>query len=101
MGIDVTDVKVTPVKGDGNTRAVASVTLGDSFVVHGVRVVEGEKGLFVSMPQRKDGQGAYRDVAHPVTAEARALVASKVLEGYQQAIERGERPREVATSRER
>jgi stage V sporulation protein G len=92
--IDVTDVKVAPVQGEGPTRAMASVTLGESFVVHGLRVVEGEKGLFVAMPQRKDGQGNYRDVAHPVTPEMRAVVSSAVLEGYQQAIERGERPRE-------
>lgn len=91
--IDVTDVKVVPVQGEGPTRAMASVTLGESFVVHGLRVVEGEKGLFVTMPQRKDGQGNYRDVAHPVTPEMRAVMSSAVLEGYEQAMERGERPR--------
>lgn len=101
MAIEVSDVRVQPVKGEGATRAMASVTLGDSFVVHGVRVVESEKGLFVAMPQRKDGQGQYRDVAHPVSAELRARISSAVLEGYQQAIERGERPREVASSRDR
>lgn len=93
--IDVTEVKVVPIRGEGATRAMASVTLADSFVVHGVRVVEGEKGLFVTMPRQRDSEGNFRDVAHPVTAEARALVSSKVLEEYQRAMERGERPKSV------
>jgi stage V sporulation protein G len=66
----------------GPTKAIGSVTIADAFVVHGVRVVESEKGLFVAMPQRKDGD-RYRDVAHPVTSEMRALMASSVLEEYQ------------------
>lgn len=95
--VDVTGVKVVPIRGEGATRAMASVTFAESFVVHGVRVIEGEKGLFVAMPRQRDSEGNFRDVAHPVTAEARALVASKVLEEYQRAIERGERPRSVQT----
>jgi stage V sporulation protein G len=93
--IEVTGVKVVPIRGEGATRAMASVTLGDSFVVHGVRVVEGQNGLFVTMPRQKDGEGNYRDIAHPITAEARALMASSVLEEYQRAMERGDRPKEV------
>jgi len=93
--LDVTGVKVTPIRGEGASRAMASVTFDDSFVVHGVRVVEGEKGLFVAMPRQRDAEGNFRDIAHPVTAEARAVVASKVLEEYQRAMERGERPRSV------
>ena len=93
--IEVTGVKVVPIRGEGATRAMASVMLAESFVVHGVRVVEGEKGLFVAMPQRKDAEGNFRDIAHPVTPEARALVASFVLEEYERVMERGERPRQV------
>ena len=93
--VDITGVKVVPVRGEGATRAMASVTFADSFVVHGVRVVESEKGLFVAMPQRRDNEGNYRDIAHPVTPEARALVSSVVLEEYQRAMERGERPKSV------
>lgn len=95
--IDVTEVKVVPIRGEGATRAMASVTFGESFVVHGVRVVEGENGLFVAMPQRKDGQGNYRDVAHPVTHDMRTLVTHAVLEEYEKAMERGERTRDVGS----
>jgi stage V sporulation protein G len=93
--VEVTSVKVVPIRGEGATRAMASVTLNDSFVIHGVRVLEGENGLFVGMPRQKDSEGNFRDIAHPVTAEARALVASQVLEEYQRAMERGDRPKEV------
>lgn len=80
--IPVTGVQLHEVGDSGPTKAIGSVTIGDCFVVHGVRVVESEKGLFVAMPQRKDGE-RYRDVAHPVTSEMRALVGSAVLEEYQ------------------
>lgn len=100
MSVDVTEVKVVPIRGEGATRAMASVTFGGAFTVHGLRVVEGEKGLFVAMPQRKGPDGQYRDLAHPTTAEMRTLVSHAVLEGYEKALERGERPKEV-TSRSR
>jgi len=94
--MEITDVKLAPTQGEGTTRAMASVTYDNAFVVHGLRVVEGDKGLFVAMPQRKDTQGNYRDIAHPITSEARALLAHTVLEAYEKAIERGERPRTEA-----
>lgn len=92
--VEATDVRVVPIRGEGPTRAMASVTLGEEFVVHGIRVIEGEKGLFVTMPQRKDGEGNYRDIAHPVTSDMRSLLAHAVLEEYERAIERGDKPRE-------
>lgn len=90
MHIPVTHVQLHDLGDRSSTRAIGSVTLGNSFVIHGVRVVEGEKGLFVAMPQRKDGE-KYRDVAHPVTAEMRGLLANAVLEEYQRMKGRGER----------
>jgi stage V sporulation protein G len=80
--IPVTRVELHDLGDSGPTKAIGSVTIGNVFVVHGVRVVDSEKGLFVAMPQRKDGD-RYRDVAHPVTSEMRALVGSAVLEEYQ------------------
>jgi len=77
--IPITNVQLHDLGKDGPTRAIGSVTIGGAFVVHGVRVVESEKGLFVAMPQRKEGD-RYRDVAHPVTAEMRTLVSHAVLE---------------------
>lgn len=80
--LPVTNVQLHEVGDSGPTKAIGSVTIGDAFVVHGVRVVESDKGLFVAMPQRKDGD-KYRDVAHPITSEMRAMLGSAVLEEYQ------------------
>lgn len=85
--LPITSVELHEVGESGPTRAIGSVTLGNAFVVHGVRVVEGQTGVFVAMPQRKDGD-RYRDVAHPITAEMRAILASAVLEEYQRQRER-------------
>lgn len=85
--LPITNVQLHEVGDTGPTKAIGSVTIGNAFAVHGVRVVEGEKGLFVAMPQRKDGD-RYRDVAHPVTAEMRALMGSAVLEEYQRMRDR-------------
>jgi stage V sporulation protein G len=81
--VPVTDVKLFPITEPGPTRAIGSVTLAGAFVIHGVRVVEGENGLFVAMPQKKDGN-KYRDVAHPITGPMRGLLSSAVLEAYEQ-----------------
>lgn len=88
--IPVTEVKLTLLDGASATKALGSVTLAGSFVVHGIRVVQSQNGLFVAMPQRKDGE-AFRDLAHPITGPMRALLSSKVLEEYQrlQELDRG------------
>ena len=88
--IPVTKVELHDLGDAGLTKAIGSVTIGDVFVVHGVRVVESEKGVFVAMPQRKDGD-RYRDVAHPVTSEMRATVGAAVLEEYQRLRSREDR----------
>jgi len=85
--IPVTNVQLHELRDGGPTKAIGSVTIGNAFVVHGVRVVEGEKGLFVAMPQRKDGD-RYRDVAHPMTSEMRTLVGSAVREEYERVRDR-------------
>lgn len=85
--IPITQANLNLVDQGGPTKAIGSVTLGGCFIVHGVRVVESEKGLFVGMPQRKDGD-RYRDLAHPLTADLRARMTSAVLEAYQKAKER-------------
>ena len=77
--MNITEVRVRPVKRDGKTRAIASITFDDSFVVKELKIVEGPSGLFVSMPSRKVGNGGYRDIAHPITAEARDEIQAVVL----------------------
>lgn len=84
--MQITDVRVRKAgKDDGKLRAYCSVVIDGMFVVHEVRVVEGSNGVFVAMPRRKTAEGEYRDLAHPITAEAREILQKAVLEAYQEA----------------
>ncbi|HEY8346260.1 MAG TPA: septation regulator SpoVG [Symbiobacteriaceae bacterium] len=79
----ITDVRVRRLQSsEGKLKATCSVVFDDAFVVHDLRVVEGANGIFVAMPQRKVGEGQYRDVAHPITAEAREALQKAVLEAF-------------------
>ncbi len=84
--MNVTDVRVRKINQDGKMKAIVSVTLDDSFVIHDVKVVEGQNGLFVAMPSRKTPDGEFRDIAHPITSSAREVIQSAVLEAYQNAL---------------
>ena len=78
----VTDVRLRRMQPEGRMRAYASVTLDDEFVVHEMRVIDGPKGLFVAMPSRRAASGEYRDIAHPITAEARLAIQTAVLQAF-------------------
>ncbi|HHY46130.1 MAG TPA: septation regulator SpoVG [Firmicutes bacterium] len=78
----ITGVRIRRFKGDGKTKGVAAVTFDDEFVVRDMRIVDGSNGLFVAMPARKTPNGDFRDIAHPVTAEARAAIQAAVLKEY-------------------
>lgn len=67
-------------------KAVVSITIDDEFVVHDIKVVEGEKGLFIAMPSRKAADGEYRYIAHPINSETRASIQNIVLEAYEKAL---------------
>lgn len=82
----VTDVRVRKVLMEGKMKAIVSVTLDDAFVIHDVKVVEGQNGLFVAMPSRKTPDGEFRDIAHPINSSAREIIQSAVLQAYQEAI---------------
>lgn len=84
--MNVTDVRVRKINLDGKMKAIVSVTLDDAFVIHDVKVVEGQNGLFVAMPSRKTPEGEFRDIAHPITSNAREIIQSAVLEAYQNAL---------------
>jgi stage V sporulation protein G len=86
LKVNVTDVRVRKINLDGKMKAIVSVTLDDAFVIHDVKVVEGQNGLFVAMPSRKTPEGEFRDIAHPITSNARETIQSAVLEAYQNAI---------------
>ncbi|MGE5585295.1 MAG: septation regulator SpoVG [Bacillota bacterium] len=81
--MNITEVRVRPVKSDGKTKAIASITFDDAFVVKELKVVEGPTGLFVSMPSRKVGANGYKDIAHPITAQARAEIHKAVMSAYE------------------
>ena len=80
------DVRVYPSKEEGNLLAFASVTLGGCFAVKGIKIMDGEKGAFVSMPDRKDSKGEYHDICFPTTSEMRQALHTAVLGEYQRAV---------------
>jgi stage V sporulation protein G len=85
-GLVVTDVRVRKILTEGKMKAIVSVTLDDMFVIHDVKVVEGQNGLFVAMPSRKTPDGEFRDIAHPITSSAREVIQNAVLQAYEAAI---------------
>lgn len=80
--MQVTDVRIRKINQEGRMKAIVSVTLDDAFVVHDVKVVEGQKGLFVAMPSKRMPDGEFKDIAHPISVEARELIQSAVLGAY-------------------
>lgn len=88
--MEITDIRVRKVAHDGKMKAVISITLDHEFVVHDIKVIEGEKGLFIAMPSRKATDGQYRDIAHPINSETRNKIQSLILEEYKKAVETDE-----------
>lgn len=87
--MEVTDVRLRKVETDGRMRAIASITLDGEFVVHDIRVIEGNDGLFVAMPSKRTPEGEFRDVAHPINTSARMKVQEAVLTAYHAVEEKG------------
>lgn len=85
--MEITDVRVRKVALDGKMRAIVSITLDNEFVVHDIKVIEGEKGVFVAMPSRKSATGEYRDIAPPINSETRDYVQKIILEKYEEALQ--------------
>lgn len=82
----ITDVRVRKVTREGKMKAVVSITFDDEFVVHDIKVIEGEKGLFIAMPSRKTSDGEYRDIAHPINSDMRARIQMKILQEYENVV---------------
>ncbi|NLT10483.1 MAG: septation regulator SpoVG [Ruminococcus sp.] len=97
--MEITDVKIRKIMTDGRLRAVVSVTLDDMLAVHDIKVVQGDERLFVAMPSRKDENGVFRDIVHPISPSARKLFEQTILEAYEAqlaAIEAEEASEEAA-----
>ena len=84
--MNITDVRVRRVAKEGKKKAVVSITIDEEFVVHDIKVIEGEKGLFIAMPSRKATDGEYRDIAHPINSETRERIQGIILEKYEQVL---------------
>ena len=81
----ITDVRIRKVAKEGKMKAVVSITIDDEFVVHDIKVIEGEKGLFIAMPSRKASDGEYRDIAHPINSATRDFIQTMILDNYAEA----------------
>lgn len=80
--MQITDVRVRKVTKEGKMKAIVSITIDNEFVVHDIKVIEGEKGLFIAMPSRKASDGEYRDIAHPINSETREKIQALILKAY-------------------
>lgn len=85
--MEITDVRVRKINEEGKMRAVVSVTFDNEFVVHDIKVIEGQNGLFIAMPSRKTPEGEFKDIAHPINSETRAKIQSAILTEYEKVKE--------------
>ncbi len=90
--MQITDVRVRRITKEGKMKAVVSITIDDEFVVHDIKVIEGEKGLFIAMPSKKATDGEYRDIAHPINSATRENIQQIILDAYEKALSEPELP---------
>ena len=85
--MQITDIRIRSVEKEGKMKAVVSITIDDEFVVHDIKIIECEKGMFIAMPSRKAADGEYRDIAHPINTATRERLQSMILSKYQESLE--------------
>ena len=83
--MNITDVRVRKITREGKMKAIVSITIDDEFVVHDIKVIEGEKDLFIAMPSKKASDGMYRDIAHPINSATRDSIQKIILDAYEKA----------------
>ena len=81
----ITDVRIRKIASDGKMKAIVSITFDNEFVVHDIKIIEGQNGLFIAMPSRKTPDGEFKDIAHPINTDTREKIQKAILEAYQQA----------------
>ncbi|MCM1568022.1 MAG: septation regulator SpoVG [Roseburia sp.] len=84
--MQITDVRVRKLTREGKMKAIVSITIDDVFVIHDIKVIEGEKGLFVAMPSKRAADGEYRDIAHPINSETRDCIQDIIMKNYQRVL---------------
>lgn len=85
--MQITDIRVRKVDKEGKMKAVVSITIDNEFVVHDIKVIDGDKGLFIAMPSKKSADGEYRDIAHPINSDTRDRIQRQILEAYESALD--------------
>ena len=85
--MNITDVRVRKIAKEGKMKAVVSITLDNVFVVHDIKVIEGQNGLFIAMPSRKTPDGEFKDIAHPINTDTREKIQNSILKAYEEAME--------------
>lgn len=90
--MEITDIRLKKVAKEGKMKAIVSITLDNEFAVHDIKVIEGEKGLFIAMPSRKAADGDYRDIAHPINQSTRERIQSMILAEYEKVLLEEEEP---------
>lgn len=83
--MQITDVRIRKIATDGKMKAIVSVTFDNEFVVHDIKVIEGQNGLFIAMPSRKTPDGEFKDIAHPINTETREKIQASILSAYEEA----------------
>ena len=84
--MEITDIRIRKIESEGKLRGVASFNIGDEFVIHDIKIIEGSENLFIAMPSRKTSEGEYKDIAHPINTETRQTVIEAVLQAYREEI---------------
>ena len=82
----ITDVRVRKVTEEGKMKAIVSVTFDDEFVVHDIKIIDGQNGFFIAMPSRKMADGEFRDIAHPINSETRAKIQEEIFKEYEKSL---------------
>ncbi len=85
--MQITDVRIRKINTEGKMKAIVSVTFDDQFVVHDIKIIEGQNGLFIAMPSRKTPEGEFKDIAHPINSETRSLIQTAILNEYENNVE--------------
>jgi len=88
--VEITDVRLRRVSTEGKMRAIASITINEAFVVHDVRIIDGNNGMFVAMPSKRTADGEFRDIAHPINSQTREIIQNAVIKEYEAREEVGE-----------
>jgi len=84
--MNITDVRVRKVEKEGKMKAVVSITIDNEFVIHDIKVIEGDRGLFIAMPSKRTADGEFRDIAHPINSETRENIQKIILDSYEKSL---------------